>query len=508
MRKEQGMLHIHKLHQKYGPIVQVSPDEISITDLPIVKKIYMNDNYPKEFFNCESNTTRVLNIKKGFYSQFGNFSNRNLFSTGDSKEHINKKKPLQKIYSKTFVLKHSGFLTQKINKLVNKLITLKNKNVDVYSLFGSLAMDVVTGYEFGFENSSDFLTIQDFQEKNLEYKNEIFDSFRDSSSLWFWVCMVPQLYSYVAIWSGKNKTMKKGRSWIWNKINEVAACMSIEDLKKQESTMTVIFDKYNRDLARIGSELADHTLAGADTTQTTLTYIMWQLSRPANATWKKKLHNEILETFPTNKKTNYVIIDDYNKLDKEMPVMNAIIKENFRLHAAIPGSERRFVPNGDGLKVAGYNIKPGTVVSTQPYSLHRADVFGEEIDAFKPERWLQEINETENEYKKRLQEFERHMMTFGQGNRMCLGMHLAVTEIKACVASIFGHSELISYHISPEWCPLVDTTNKAVQMGYGTKFVDKTFDRLAYHRLSDVEKMRMADSYTTRPLYDECWMTI
>ena len=48
MRKEQGMLHIHHLHEKYGPIVQISPNEVSATDTDIVKKIYLNDNYPKE----------------------------------------------------------------------------------------------------------------------------------------------------------------------------------------------------------------------------------------------------------------------------------------------------------------------------------------------------------------------------------------------------------------------------------------------------------------------------
>lgn len=78
MRKEQGMLHIHHLHEKYGPIVQVSPNEVSIIDRDTVKKIYLNDNYPKEFIKG----SKTVN---GFYSQFGNFSNRNLFSTGDTK---------------------------------------------------------------------------------------------------------------------------------------------------------------------------------------------------------------------------------------------------------------------------------------------------------------------------------------------------------------------------------------------------------------------------------------
>jgi len=99
-------------------------------------------------------------------------------------------------------------------------------------------------------------------------------------------------------------------------------------------------------------------------------------------------------------------------------------------------------------------------------------------------------------------------MTFGQGNRMCLGMHLAVTEIKACVASIFGNKHLIDYSISKDWCRNINDKQSNVLMGYGKKLFDKTRDKEEYLKISDTDKMRMADSYTIRPLYDECWITI
>ncbi|CAI8496146.1 unnamed protein product [Hanseniaspora opuntiae] len=499
MRKEQGMLHIHHLHEKYGPIVQISPNEVSATDTDIVKKIYLNDNYPKEFIKGNK-------IVHGFYSQFGNFSNRNLFSTGSTKEHINKKKILQKIYSKTYVLKHHEFLTEKIHDCVDFLVSNKGQDIDVYAVFGALAMDVVTGFEFGFNSSSSFLKQLDFKGKNLSFKNEIFDSFRDSSSLWFWVCMVPQLYDYVAYISGKDVTMKTGRSWIWQKLQQVANDYTPEDLKKADHTMSLLFDKYDRDLAKIGSEIADHTLAGADTTQTTLTYLMWELSRPCNTHWKQKVHEEITSTFAT--KDNKVVVD-YNKLDTELPIMNAIIKENFRLHAAIPGSERRFVPPGKTLKVGGYSIVEGTVVSTQPFSLHRnEDVFGDNINQFNPERWLKKSDEDDETYENRMRMFERNIMTFGQGNRMCLGMHLAVTEIKATVASIFGNRDLINYKLSEKWCKNIVQSPTDVLMGYGKKLLDKFDNRDEYLELNDINKMRMADTYTISPLYDECWITV
>jgi len=68
MRKEQGMLHIHELHQKYGPIVQVSPNEVSIIDRETVKKIYLNDNYPKEFIKNKK-TQNAFCEEKAFKKQ-------------------------------------------------------------------------------------------------------------------------------------------------------------------------------------------------------------------------------------------------------------------------------------------------------------------------------------------------------------------------------------------------------------------------------------------------------
>ena len=300
--------------------------------------------------------------------------------------------------------------------------------------------------------------------------------------------------------------MKTGRSWIWQKLQQVANDYTPEDLKKADHTMSLLFDKYDRDLAKIGSEIADHTLAGADTTQTTLTYLMWELSRPCNTHWKQKVHEEITNTFAT--KDNKVVVD-YNKLDTELPIMNAIIKENFRLHAAIPGSERRFVPPGKTLKVGGYSIVEGTVVSTQPFSLHRnEDVFGDNINQFNPERWLKKSDEDDETYENRIRMFERNIMTFGQGNRMCLGMHLAVTEIKATVASIFGNRDLINYKLSEKWCKNIVQSPTDVLMGYGKKLLDKVDNRDEYLELNDINKMRMADTYTISPLYDECWITV
>ncbi|KAH3902150.1 uncharacterized protein SCDLUD_001963 [Saccharomycodes ludwigii] len=508
-RKEQGNLAIDDLHKKYGPIVQIAPNHVSFNNIEILKKIYLHGNYPKEYSNSSSSFSPD---KTGFYSNFGNFGERNLFSTGNSKKHITLKKKLSKLYSKTFVISKQQDIQEKINNVVEVILENRGEPINVYSLFSSMAMDVVSGFEFGYEgdNSTDFIKKSTHTSVGvngrLESQYNVFQSFRDSSSMWFYVTCLPSLYEIMCKISGLDKSIQLGRDWIWEHLQKC-----IDNKNKNETNMiNSLPESYT--LPQIGSEIADHILAGHETTGITLSYICWELSRPSNIYLQQELIKELKENetlFTIENKINYAEID-------KLPLLHAIIQEAGRLHAAIPGIEPRFVPSDKQLIIndGAIIIPSGTMVSCQPYSIHRNpkifDPSGEyHVNSFYPERWLQFENETEAEYQKRIRNMERNMMNFGQGNRMCLGMHLALIEMKACLASIYGTSNNVHSKISPEWCPHIANDSKVAKMGYSDMPINsKASDNYdIYHKLSDVDKMRMADSYTTRPLFDECWLT-
>lgn len=104
-RTEQRNEYLQRLHEKYGDVVQIGPNEVAFNSFKYVKQIYMG-NFPKEF---ENNGV-------GFYSQFGNFNTRNIFSTGDTKTHIQKKKNISKIYSKSNVIQSGVYISAKVDK--------------------------------------------------------------------------------------------------------------------------------------------------------------------------------------------------------------------------------------------------------------------------------------------------------------------------------------------------------------------------------------------------------
>jgi len=80
---------IHKLHEKYGPVVRVAPHEVSFTSPEGVKDIYgAGSTFPKNHF----------------YDLFQYYGERNMFTTLTKKEHGDRKKMITDRYSKSYVM--------------------------------------------------------------------------------------------------------------------------------------------------------------------------------------------------------------------------------------------------------------------------------------------------------------------------------------------------------------------------------------------------------------------
>ena len=72
-----------------------------------------------------------------------------------------------------------------------------------------------------------------------------------------------------------------------------------------------------------------------------------------------------------------------------MPYLQAVMKEAMRMHPAVGISMPRYVPSG-GAEIGGRYYPEGTVVGVNAWVIHRdREVFGEDADVFRPERWLE-----------------------------------------------------------------------------------------------------------------------
>lgn len=174
------------------------------------------------------------------------------------------------------------------------------------------------------------------------------------------------------------------------------------------------------DLVDAAAENCDHMVAGIDTTGDALCFLMWELSQPRSLVFQERLRRELRD----NAQSDSPVPTD------RLPFLDVVIQEGLRCFPAIPMSLPRVVPGRhwggrttkatrslpsgpDGRVIDGFFLPAGTIVSSQPYSVHRLDtaVFPDP-DTFNPDRWLAQDGDADR---------KRLFFAFASGGRGCVG---------------------------------------------------------------------------------------
>ena len=173
------------------------------------------------------------------------------------------------------------------------------------------------------------------------------------------------------------------------------------------------------DLPLIMNWTIANVMAGADTTATGLRAILYYVLKSPSK--KDKLMHEL-------RSANLHYPVTWNE-SQQLPYLDACIKEAFRLHPVIAmGLERTVSASGLSLP-DGYTLPAGCNVSINAWVLSRHAVFGNDVDEFIPERWLQQEDESIEEYEERTTKMKRADLTFGGGSRTCPGKYISLLEI-------------------------------------------------------------------------------
>jgi hypothetical protein len=419
---------VHSLHHKYGPIVRLSPNEISIADPKYIKIIY-SGNFDKS----------------SFYAQFDAYGERNAFSSCQKAEHLEKRKVLNQIYSKSFICSPpTEKMTQTRIKNTMKYIAdclsaseshqmKPSVTIEVYNLFHAMAMDTATGFILGDSNGTNLL-------QGSSKGWQMLEMFRQRTAMWFCVTLMPRFHWLAETQASINVT-EKIADWMKGLVFPVQQTLSkdnsslswdpaLDPIKlrgettpHQTSPTNVVERLYIHGVKGLAalSEIEDHTVAGHETTGATLSYLTYHLS--LNTDIQDKLRAELCAVQQVGKKLDYRTVDS-------LPYLNGVLMETLRLYGAIPGAEPRLVPK-QGMQCEGYRIPAQTIVSIQPWTLHRDAAVYKEPLVFRPERWYESSQDD-------LRKMNKSFMAFGAGIRMCLGMHLAMQEMKLITANIYS----------------------------------------------------------------------
>ncbi|KAJ2898188.1 cytochrome P450 monooxygenase [Zalerion maritima] len=395
------MHYVHSLHEKYGPVVRISPSEIDVSDPAAFKIIHrINSGF----------------LKSPWYASFRTGDTRDLFSMTNPKQHAERRKLFAPVFSNSALRKNwhgevAGKVAVAVGKIKADAATNGGGEVDIFKWWTYMATDVISQLAFG----EAFGMLEQGKKTKPMQKIEESIKFGLISSELPLLCRILQWVPLKAVQDMVNA----------NELVQAHAEATMRRVRHDSLGASNIFSRIVAEQEKGGGRLSDYDVAfeaggfivaGSGTTAVTLTYLVWAvLSRPAV---QARLESEVAG-----------LEDGFTDVDLEkLPYLSAVIEETLRLYGAAPGALPRTVPHG-GATLGEYFIPEGTTVSTQAYTLHRDKASYAEPERFAPDRFLSATGE--------FQPTQAVFCPFGAGSRTCVGMHLAFMELRHGVAQFF-----------------------------------------------------------------------
>ncbi|KAK1984580.1 cytochrome P450 [Colletotrichum cereale] len=397
---------IGRLHEKYGPIIRINPDEIHIADPDFYDTVYAGSGRKRDKWDW---ITRSFGVDESLIGTLGH------------DEHRVRRAALSPYFSKQSVRSLQPLIDRNMAILLERLgeFATKGGPMKLDDAFAALTNDIVEYYAFG--KSEDRLLAADFDPSFrdamlqggkaghvLKHFPSLMDMLRklpDSLLL----RLSPAMGAYSQLQTGVKQ--------------QVAAIQHAHRTQAYEKTQRTIFHEilnsklsdYDKSTDRLWQEGEVVVAAGTITTAWALgvsTYFV--LATPAILT---RLKAELEAAVPDpSQPLSLVHLEG-------LPFLTGVVQEGVRLSHAISHRLHRICPDETLVYRAGereWHIPPGTPLSMTS----NLRVFPDS-HAFKPERWVGNPR------------LDRYLVSFGKGGRACLGINLAYAELYLTLAALF-----------------------------------------------------------------------
>ncbi|KAL4247923.1 Cytochrome P450 superfamily protein [Abortiporus biennis] len=378
---------VKSLHDRYGPVVRIGPNEVSIADVDAVTSVLGASGLPKgQYYDAR----RDPNAPGNLISMRG-------------EDHANRRRLWNRGMSTESLKHYEEVIANRAQQLVEQLQSSTGP-VDLARWIGFFTFDFMGDMAFG----GGFTMLEDGGDRAGLW--EVLERFAIMVAV---VCHIPwasQTLQMLPAVSRDIKTLRK--VGIESATNRIKSGSTSKDLWYHLSDEAGL-EKVKPPMKNVIADGALAIIAGADTTASAMASLFYLLlSHPE---YYKLLREEVDTVFPPGEDPL-----DTSK-HNELTFMNACINETLRLQPPVPTSGPRVVPrDSSGKVIADRYIPPGTQVYVPPYSLHRDPrYFSPSPERFMPERWLDP----------KLQPNANAFIPFSYGPANCVGKQLAKQEM-------------------------------------------------------------------------------
>ncbi|KAL9087907.1 MAG: hypothetical protein Q9165_006469 [Trypethelium subeluteriae] len=400
-------LTMRRLHDVHGEFVRIAPNHIAVASPTCFKQIWTTKDFEKG----------------DFYDAFvpGLSKHRDVFTIRQNSFHSQRKRIHANAWSMTSVLEMEQYLDELVELFMQKMGKLADRNelMDLGLWTWRYTYDVIGELFFG--KSYGFLEQEQDVGDLMATTGTVapFEAMMGIGPSWFkpfmmWMLAVPSIARGI---KNMKRAKVEGQKKVADRISEVERGQHTRGdmLGKLLSYVWEKGEKVDWTVQDVEQECFVAMVAGNDTVSITLTSILYHLS--AHPSSLACLQSELDQAT-----TDGVLSSTISyKEAASLPYLAAVINEGFRIHPLFGYPVPRVVPKG-GAEVGGRWWPAGTELGASCGTIEKSrEVFGEDVDSWRPERWLVE--------RERAARMWDEVCAFGIGQRACLGQHIARCEM-------------------------------------------------------------------------------
>ncbi|KAL3465739.1 cytochrome P450 [Aspergillus heterothallicus] len=403
---------IHRLHQEYGPVVRVAPNELSYTDQRAWNDIYGSTPAHPASFPRDPGILQFLDDEE----------NKPSLGTCGDEEHRRIRRAYAPAFSKRALAEQEPLFQRYADALVTKGLEAKGTVTNVSQLFGYTFFDIIGHIQYG--------------ESLGALENGTNRSWADSQ-LWLAhaaTCLqaladfplIKLMVEFVVV-----PATSGGRKAVHDMINTRLDKRLAQHDSERRDLVGIAFQSSRKTCLTerdIRANAPAIMLAGSETLASYLTlFTATLLQHPKEMA---RLTSEIRTAFQT-------LSDVTFEAAARLPYLEACIRETMRVIPPNASPFPRKVPKG-GATILGQWVPEGTRVYGAPLATMRAPDSFHKAEMFIPERWLES----------RGAEFEADnraaYQPFSLGPRNCIGQEMAYSTARLVICKL-----LLKFDITP-----------------------------------------------------------